>query len=142
VNTQFSFHTDRQISSGFDTNNVRGQLRIDGAGYNIVNTDFGTPVGSDSFSFSSGVLTLNAGQAVTLTNWLYVDGYVDPNGLWTESPGWATLDASYRVTVTVIGGAIGTASGHDYSPSAVPEPASWALLLGGAALLVLRRRGA
>ncbi len=144
VTTRFTFITDRQLASAGDRNDVRGVLQITGLpGPGIDHTDSGLPAGSGDLSFSSGVLTMDAGQSATLTNWLYVDGYVNPNGLWSESPGWATLDATYEVTINVTGGAIGTASGHDYSASVVPEPGSGTLLLGGlgslASLRALRR---
>jgi hypothetical protein len=148
INTRFLFSTSRQVANstvgGGDRNDVRGVLQIsDLPGGGIDHTDFGVPAGSGDVSFSSGALTLNAGQTIRLINWLYVDGYVNPNGLFTESPGWATLDASYRVTISVNSGAITTASGHDYAPSAVPEPATAGLMvLGLAAVLGLRRNRA
>jgi PEP-CTERM motif len=68
---------------------------------------------------------------------------------WAESGegvGSATTDAWAGFTVDLLtpGASYRTASGHDYgTPAApIPEPGSWALLLGGIAALAWRRRHA
>jgi hypothetical protein len=67
--------------------------------------------------------------------------YVDPNGIYSESPGWAKLDAQFITTIEIIsGGGLTLSSGHDYSIAAVPEPETWALMLAGLGLLTASAR--
>jgi hypothetical protein len=142
INTHLVFSTDRQVAGPSDTNGVSGNLQVSGPGIGINHTDAGLPASGGDVAFSTGLLTLNAGQTFSLTNYLLVLSNVSPNGIYAESPGWATLDASYNVTISVMSGSILAASGHDYT-APVPEPAAAGLLAAGlAALLALRHRRA
>ena len=129
---------------GQDNNSASGNLQVSGPGIGYNETRTAGPTGSSSQTLTTGVLHLSAGAPATrVMTTLEAHVYVDPNGSYGPAPGWALLDAQFITTIEIIsGGALTSSSGHDYT-AAVPEPQTWALMLGGlAAIGGWRRRKA
>ena len=135
ITSRLLYTGSRVVSNlGQDNNSASGNLQVSGPGIGYNETRTAGPTGSSSQTFTTGVLHLSAGAPPTrVMTTLEAHVYVDPNGAYSESSGWALLDAQFITTIEIVsGGALTSSSGHDYT-AAVPEPQSWALMLAGLA---------
>ncbi len=132
----------RMVSNpGQDRNDVSANLQVSGPAIGFNETLYAGPTGNSSPPpLRTDVLHLSAGQTTRLMTTLEAHVYVDPNGLYSESPGWALLDAQFFTTIEIVSGSgLTSSSGHNYAAT-VPEPGSWALMLGGLAAVGSWRR--
>jgi hypothetical protein len=137
-------YTGSRVESnpGQDNNSASGNLQVSGPAIGFNETRIVGPTGSISQTLTTGVLHLSAGAPpIRVMTTMEAHMYVDPNGISSESPGWAKLDAQFITTIEIIsGGGLTLSSGHDYSIAAVPEPETWALMLAGLGLLTASAR--
>jgi hypothetical protein len=121
------------------TSEAFGSIVVFGIAAGVSHTDSGGPGGTVHQVFSADFF-LPAGSSAYLIASLGAHAEGSANG--PGATGFATLDARYALGLQVLnaGGSVTALSGHDYLATAVPEPASWALLLGGVIALSARRR--
>ena len=107
----------------------------DGTGLSVLNT-----IILDAGGISSGQLSLSAGNTTALSN--------PGGGVYTASTGWQLFSFTFTpdttTTATLMIGGDKSYNGYEavdnYSVMAVPEPSTYALVLGGIATLLLIRR--
>lgn len=88
---------------------------------------------------TTGQITVDAGTVLSLQGYLATDTRLAPTYYPSSSSADFSNTSHTFIEVMTPGGSVTSESGHNYSQSAVPEPASLSLLAIGAGLLARKR---